>query len=185
MATLKLLTMSGSLRKGSYNRMLLAEATRAFGEAEVVAGDLALPLYDGDLEEAEGVPDAVHRLVQQITEADAVIVGAPEYNKGITGVLKNALDWISRVPGGALKDKPTVVVSASAGRTGGETSQFMTQHCLSQHQARLIPGPAVCIAGAMNAFDEGGRLKDETARKLLAQRMDRLRAELTRGAPRT
>ena len=178
MATPRLLTMSGSLRKGSYNRMLLAEATRLFGEAEVTTGDLALPLYDGDLEEAEGVPEAVHTLVQQITAADAVIIGAPEYNKGITGVLKNALDWISRVPGGALKDKPTVVISASAGRTGGETSQFMTQHCLSQHQARLIPGPAVCVAGAMNAFDEDGRIKDETTIKLLDQRMERLRAEL-------
>jgi len=183
MANPKLLTLSGSLRKGSYNRMLLAEAVRAFGEADVSVGDLALPLYDGDLEEAEGVPEAVKTLVAQIKETDAVVVGAPEYNKGITGVLKNALDWISRVPGGAFKDKPTVVISASAGRTGGETAQFMTLSCLTQHQARLIPGPAVLIAGAPDAFDEAGRLKDETSRKLLARRMERLRAEVVRGGP--
>jgi len=178
MADPKLLILSGSLRKGSYNRMLVILAARAFGSAEVTEGDLDLPLYNGDVEEADGIPEKVNTLVQQIKDADAVVIGAPEYNKGITGVLKNALDWVSRVPGGALKDKPTVVISASAGRTGGETSQFMTQHCLSQHQARLIPGPAVCVAGAMNAFDEDGRIKDETTIKLLDQRMERLRAEL-------
>jgi chromate reductase len=178
MADPKLLLLSGSLRKGSYNRMLLALAAGAFGPAQVTEGNLDLPLYDGDLEEAEGVPLAVQTLAAQIKDADAVVIGAPEYNKGITGVLKNALDCISRVPGGAFADKPTVVISASAGRTGGETAQFMTLSCLTQHQARLIPGPAVCVADAMNAFDENGRLRDETAQKLLAQRMERLRAEL-------
>lgn len=173
-----LLLISGSLRKGSYNRMLLSEAARAFGEAEVVEADLSLPLYDGDLEEAEGVPQMVQTLAAQIKGADAIVIGAPEYNKGITGVLKNALDWVSRVPGSAFRDKPTVVVSASAGRTGGETAQFMTLSCLTQLQARLVPGTAVLIAGAMNAFDEGGRLKDETSQRLLVERMARLRAEL-------
>ncbi|MET4102858.1 chromate reductase [Roseovarius sp. MBR-78] len=178
MANPKLLILSGSLRKGSFNRMLLREAARAFGEAEVTEGDLGLPLYDGDLEEAEGVPQAVQDLAAQIRDADAVVIGAPEYNKGITGVLKNALDWISRVPGAAFKDKPTVVVSASAGRTGGETAQFMTLSCLTQLQARLVPGTAVLIAGAMDAFDADGRLKDETSQKLLSDRMARLRAEV-------
>lgn len=173
-----LLLISGSLRKGSYNRMLLAEAARAFGEAEIVEADLALPLYDGDLEEAEGVPEKVQNLAAQIKAADAIVIGAPEYNKGITGVLKNALDWVSRVPGGAFRDKPTVVISASAGRTGGETAHFMTLSCLTQLQARLVPGTAVLIAGAPDAFDAEGRLKDELSRKLLAERMARLRAEL-------
>ncbi|WP_300547847.1 NADPH-dependent FMN reductase [Roseovarius sp.] len=179
MANLKLVTISGSLRKGSYNRMLLAEAAEAFGPAEVIEGDLALPLYDGDLEAASGVPEAVQTLAQQIKDADAVVISAPEYNKGITGVLKNALDWISRVEGAAFKDKPTVVVSAAAGRTGGETAQFMTLSCLTQLQARLLPGTAVLIAGAMNAFDENGKLKDETSRKLLTTRMQALRAEVS------
>jgi len=178
MADPKLLILSGSLRKGSYNRMLLKLAADAFGPAEVIEGDLDLPLYNGDLEEAEGVPEKVQTLAAQIKDADAIVIGAPEYNKGITGVLKNAIDWVSRVPGSAFKDKPTVVISASAGRTGGETAQFMTMSCLTQMQARLIPGTAVLIAGAMNAFDEDGRLKDETSQKLLAQRMEKLRAEV-------
>ena len=177
MANPKLLTISGSLRKGSYNRMLLREATEAFGPAEVSEADLHLPLYDGDLEEAEGVPEKVQHLARQIREADAVVIAAPEYNKGITGVLKNALDWVSRVQGAAFRNKPVVVISASAGRTGGETAQFMTLSCLTQLQARLLPGTAVLIAGAGDAFDEAGRLKDATSRKLLTARMEALRAE--------
>ena len=178
MADPKLLILSGSLRKGSYNRMLLKLAAKAFGPAEVTEGDLDLPLYNGDLEEAEGVPEKVQTLAAQIRETDALVIGAPEYNKGITGVLKNAIDWVSRVPGNAFKDKPTVVISASAGRTGGETAQFMTMSCLTQMQARLVPGTSVLIAGAMNAFDEDGQLKDETSQKLLAKRMETLRAEV-------
>lgn len=171
-----LLLIPGALRKGSFNRLLLAEAARAFGEAEVIEADLDLPLYDGDLEEAGGVPDKVQALVAQIRGADAVVIGAPEYNKGISGVLKNALDWVSRVPDGAFRDKPVVVVSAAAGRTGGEAAQFMTLACLTPFQPRLMPGPMVLIADAMNAFDAEGRLRDETSRSLLAERMARLRA---------
>ena len=179
MTNLKLMTISGSLRKGSYNRMLLAEAAETFGPADVTEGDLNLPLYDGDLEAESGVPEAVQTLAQQIKDADAVVISAPEYNKGITGVLKNALDWISRVEGAAFRDKPTVVLSAAAGRSGGETAQFMTLSCLTQLQARLLPGTSVLIAGAMNAFDENGKLKDSTSRKLLATRMEALRAEVS------
>jgi len=178
MTNLKLVTISGSLRKGSYNRMLLAEAVEAFGQADVTEADIDLPLYNGDVEAASGVPEAVQTLAQQIKDADAVVISAPEYNKGISGVLKNALDWISRVEGAAFKDKPTVVLSAAAGRTGGETAQFMTLSCLTQLQARLMPGTSVLIAAAMNAFDDTGKLKDEMSRKLLATRMQALRAEV-------
>ena len=178
MSTPKLLTISGSLRKGSYNRMLLKEAAKAFGDAEVIEADLDLPLYDGDLEAAEGIPAPVQALADQIKAADAIVISSPEYNKGIPGVLKNALDWVSRVEGAVLKDKPTVVVSAAAGRTGGETAQFMVLHCLTQLQVRLLPGPAVLVAGAMNEFDESGALQNELYLKTLATRMQALRAEV-------
>ncbi|WP_306114777.1 MULTISPECIES: NADPH-dependent FMN reductase [unclassified Roseovarius] len=178
MSTPKLLTISGSLRKGSYNRMLLKEAAKAFGDAEVIEADLDLPLYDGDLEAAEGIPAPVQALADQIKAVDAIVISSPEYNKGIPGVLKNALDWVSRVEGAVLKDKPTVVVSAAAGRTGGETAQFMVLHCLTQLQVRLMPGPAVLVAGAMNEFDESGALQNELYLKTLATRMQALRAEV-------
>lgn len=171
-----LLTISGSLRKGSYNRMLLKEAAHSFGPANVAEADLNLPLYDGDLEAAEGIPAPVQALADQIKTADAIVISSPEYNKGIPGVLKNALDWISRVDGAVLKDKPTVVVSAAAGRTGGETAQFMVLHCLTQHQAHLLPGPAVLVAGAGDEFDDSGALTNDRYKATLDMRMQALRA---------
>ncbi|MFK7939782.1 MAG: NADPH-dependent FMN reductase [Roseovarius sp.] len=176
MASLKLLTISGSLRKGSFNRMLLAEAATAFGEAEVMQADLNLPLYDGDLEDADGVPAVVQTLADQIADADAVVIAGPEYNKGISGVLKNALDWVSRTEGNPWAGKPTVVISAAAGRTGGETQLFMTQHCLAQLGVLLVPGPGVMVAAAYEAFDDEGRLKADSYRKALGARMENLRA---------
>ena len=174
-----LLAISGSLRKGSYNRMLLALAVEAFGRAEVVQADLHLPLYDGDLEEAEGIPEAVQALCDQIRKADAIVIASPEYNKGMTGVLKNATDWISRVKGGVLGGKPVAVIAAAAGRTGGETARFMVMSNLLQLQARIVSGPAVLIAGAMDAFDADGRLKDEGSAQLLQAQMDNLRAAIS------
>lgn len=170
-----LLALSGSLRKGSYNRMLLARAIEAFGPAEVLNGDLNFPLYDGDLEDAEGIPAGVQQLADQIKAADALVIASPEYNKGMSGVLKNATDWISRVKGGVFAGKPVAVISAAAGRTGGETARFMVMANLLQLQARIVPGPAVMIAAAHDAFDDEGQLKDEMARNLLEKQMTALR----------
>lgn len=182
MSTPRLLTISGSLRRGSYNRMLLREAAAAFGPAEVTEADLDLPLYNGDLEDAQGIPAPVTRLTEQIAAADAIVISSPEYNKGITGVLKNALDWISRVDGAAFRQKPTVVMSANAGRTGGETGQYMLLACLVPLQAHVLPGRVLAVAGAHTEFDESGRLTGEGYRKTLATRMQALRAEISRGA---
>lgn len=174
-----LLIISGSLRAGSYNRMLLREAVQAFGPAEVAEGDLSLPLYDGDLEDTEGVPERVQALAAQIREADAIVISSPEYNKGISGVLKNALDWLSRVKGPVFKGKPTVTMSANAGRTGGETGQFMLLSCLVPFHARVLPGPMLCVAGAGEEFDTAGRLTNDQYRKVLTTKMAALRAEIT------
>ena len=179
MAMPTLLTISGSLRKGSFNRLLLKEAAAGFGPANIVEADLHLPLYDGDLEMADGIPAKVQALADQISQADAIVISSPEYNKGISGVLKNALDWVSRVEGSVLKNKPTVVIAAAAGRTGGETGQYMVISCLCAHQARILPGPAVLVAGAMNEFDEDGGLKTERYKSTLSTRMQALRAEIT------
>jgi chromate reductase len=175
MSNPKLLTISGSLRKGSFNRMLLAEAVQAFGDAEVTKADLNFPLYDGDLEEANGVPEAVETLGAQIKNSDAVVISSPEYNKGITGVLKNAFDWISRVEGMPFKGKPTMVMSANAGRTGGETGQFMVMSCLVPLQAHVLPGPMLCVAAAGKEFDDDGCLTNDHYLKVLRGKMEALR----------
>ncbi len=170
-----LLTISGSLRKGSYNRMLLAEAAKAFGPATVLEADLNLPLYDGDLEAEIGIPAGVETLAGQITGSDAIVISAPEYNKGISGVLKNALDWISRVDTPVLQGKPTVLIAAAAGRTGGETAHFMAHSILTQLQAHLLPGPSVLVAAAMNEFDNDGKLTNAKYMQTLTTRMQALR----------
>lgn len=173
----KLLTISGSLRAGSFNRKLLTEAVNLFGPADRIDADLNLPLYDGDLEDRDGLPAAVIRLADQIVAADAVIIASPEYNKAITGVLKNALDWISRDKRSVFRDKPVAVMSANAGRTGGETGQYMLRSCLVPLQARVLAGPGVMIANAAQEF-ETGRLENERYRQTLGDLMDRLRVEI-------
>ena len=85
----------------------------------------------------------------------------PEYNKGLSGALKNALDWVSRVPGGAWKSKPVAVMSAAGGRTGGETAQYMMRHCLTPFGAQLISAPMAAVANAAQEFDEDGNLTNE------------------------
>jgi len=177
MSELMLLGISGSLRKGSVNTKLVREAARLFSPAEFVLADLHMPLYDGDLEDAEGVPEVVKTLHQQMRQADAIVISTPEYNKGVPGVLKNALDWVSRLSPMPMDDKPVAVLSA-AGWTGGARAQYMLRHCLTPFHPRLIQGPEVLIANAANAFTDAGELKDPDSLKFLQQLMDRLKAEV-------
>ncbi len=153
--------LCGALRAQSFNRKAMQSIANALPtdhRYEEVA--LNWPLYDGDLEDSAGVPAQVIEAAEKIAQAKAVIIGAPEYNKGITGVLKNALDWLSRAPGRPFANKPTVVISAAAGRTGGETGGFMTRACLIPLGALLVSTPPLLIAGASDAFD-GDTLTNE------------------------
>ena len=171
---MNLLGLSGSLRDASLNTQLLRAAAEAAGAGSFILADLRLPLYDGDIE-AAGLPESVSTLIDQVRAADAVLIATPEYNKGLSGVLKNALDWLSRSQPLPLKDKPAAIMSAAAGRGGGEVAQFMLRQCLVSHAPRLVAGPMVAIGAAHEAF-EGGALRDEMARKLLADQMTALRA---------
>ena len=180
MTDLTLLTLCGALRAGSTNRLLLAEAARVFGAAKLAEADLRLPLYDNDLEDASGIPDSVQRLTDQIRGADAVVISTPEYNKSLSGVLKNALDWISRVPGSAWRDKPVAIVSAADGRAGGERAQFALRLCMVAFRPRLLTGPEVMVANSRSAFDAAGRLTDARTIKGLTELMQSLRVEAMR-----
>ncbi|MCM2562596.1 NAD(P)H-dependent oxidoreductase [Lutimaribacter sp. EGI FJ00015] len=180
MAKPKLLGISGSLRKASTNTKLLREAARLFGECDFTEADLHFPLYDGDLEDAQGIPPEVQTLADQIAAADAVIISGPEYNKGITGVLKNALDWVSRTKGNPWSDKPVAITSATAGRAGGERTQVMLRMCLYPFRPRLLQGPEVLVAASADAFDDDGRLRGEMNVKTLTDLMAALKAEMAR-----
>lgn len=179
MTDLKLVGLSGALRKDSTNRKLMHEAARRFAPAEFVEGNLRLPLYDGDLE-AEGIPAEVQELSDLIASADAVLVVTPEYNRGISGVLKNALDWVSRTEGSPWVDKPVVVMSAAAGRSGGERGHLMAQESLMPFSPRLLVGGEFQLAQSFSQFDDEGHLTNERAAQSLEALMERLRREAER-----
>ncbi|WP_037253128.1 NADPH-dependent FMN reductase [Roseobacter sp. SK209-2-6] len=178
MADPKLLTISGSLRAEATNRKLLREAVRLFGLAQMTEADLRLPLYDGDDEARDGVPSVVQALADQIAQADAVVISTPEYNKGPSGVLKNALDWVSRTQGNPWDGKPVAVMSAAAGRAGGERAQMVLRGFLTPFQPRLITGPEVHLAGSGEAFSEDGRLLSDHYASTLERLMQKLRKEI-------
>ena len=171
-----LLGLSGALRQGSTNTKLLAEAARLFGDATYNLGNLHLPLYDGDIETDQGIPKSVQTLAAQIAAADAIIISSPEYNSGVTGVLKNALDWISRVEGNPWAAKPVAVMSAAAGRSGGVRAQTMLRSCLTPFNPAILQGPEIALAESYNQFDDTGRLTNEMAEKQLTALMAALRA---------
>lgn len=180
MSDMTLLGLCGSLRAESSNRKLMLEGARLFDPTSFVAADLRLPLYDGDLEDSTGIPAAVQTLADQIAAADAVLVVTPEYNKGISGVLKNALDWVSRTKGGPWRDKPVALMSAAAGRAGGERAQNMARLCLNPFRPRLLAGPELMLAQSNSQFDAMGRLTNERSLAVLQELMDDLRAEVGR-----
>ena len=176
----RLLLICGALRAASTNRLLLGAAKRLFGAAQYEEADLRLPLFDEDLEIAEGIPAPVQRLAGQIAAADGVMISTPEYNKMIPGVLKNALDWVSRTKGAPWADKPVAILSAADGRGGGDRAQYALRLALAPFRVRIVPGPEVLIAGSRQAFDEAGRLKEERSLKGLAGLMEAFRREIAR-----
>lgn len=155
--------------------MLVEEAGRLW-PGKTVMGDIRMPLYDGDDEDAKGMPRAARKLFDQIAGADAVVIASPEYNQSIPGGLKNALDWVSRGDGKPWADKPVAIVSAAAGRAGGARAQYALRLALNPFQPRLITGPEVMIAGAAREFDKDGRLTNERYLATLKTLMEKLAA---------
>ncbi len=176
----KLLGISGSLRKESYNTKLLHLAVEMFGPSEFTMGNIRFPLFDNDLQQSEGIPAEVQLLSDQIAAADAVIIASPEYNQSLPGVLKNALDWVSRTEGSPWKHKPVAIVNAAAGRTGGARSNYSLRLALAPFNTRLLQGPEVLVAMARKEFDEDGKLENERYLKVLKTLMEDLRAEAER-----
>jgi chromate reductase, NAD(P)H dehydrogenase (quinone) len=154
---MRVLGISGSLRRGSYNHALLREAAeRLPAGAELVSFDrlAEIPPYDADLE-AEGTPEPVAALRQAMREADAVLVATPEYNHSIPGVLKNALDWASRPAGqSALTGTPAAVIGASTGMFGAVWAQAETRKVLGALGGRVIERE-LPVARAADLYSDG------------------------------
>jgi chromate reductase, NAD(P)H dehydrogenase (quinone) len=167
-----ILAIPGSLRAGSWNRRLLeAAAALAPPHVRVELADLRpIPFFDEDFEsETGGGPEPVRALRGVVAAADAVLFATPEYNHSVPGVLKNAIDWLSRPPGEVLAGKPVAVIGASTGRWGTRLAQAALRQVLHATEAAVLPSPALFVASAPQLFDDDGRLTDPaTARQLAA-----------------
>jgi chromate reductase len=171
-----ILGIAGSLRQGSYNRALLRAARELLPEGtELVEHDLRdLPLYDGDVE-AAGDPQPVVALKDAIRAADAILIATPEYNRGIPGVLKNAIDWASRPPlASPLARKPVAIMGASTGLGGTRRAQEQLRSALEFPGALVLEEPHVLVPEAFMRFDESGELADAGVRAELGDLLDAL-----------
>ncbi|HHI70583.1 MAG TPA: NAD(P)H-dependent oxidoreductase [Rhodobacteraceae bacterium] len=177
MTQFNLLGISGSLRQGSFNRQLIREAARLAEDPAFTEADIDLPLYNGDVEETDGIPAKVQVLADQIAAADAVVIATPEYNQSFSGVLKNALDWVSRTEGAPWKGKPVAIVSAAAGRAGGARAQYALRLAMTPFRPRLLMGPEVMVAAAQDQFTDGRLAEGEVYERTLKVLMKLLKAE--------
>src|SRR5690606_6054388 len=162
----KILAITGSLRKASLNTLLMLESKHIAAEhgIKIDIADLhGIPLYNGDVEE-QGMPDAVTALKERILAADALLLVSPEYNGTIPGVLKNALDWLSRPAGEAARifaGRPIAVIGASPSAFGTISGQTHWLPVFKSLGCTYFSGSSVMISRAHQAFDEHGRLSDE------------------------
>lgn len=168
----KLLGISGSLRKASYNTALLRAAQSLVPpdvELELVTLH-GIPLYDGDLEQAEGIPEAVTALKRKVLACDGLLIATPEYNNGMPGVLKNALDWLSRPPketAAVFGDRAVALLGATPGGMGTVSAQTAWLPVLKALGVRTWSGGRLLASRAGQLFDDQGALSDETMCKQL------------------
>ena len=167
--TLKLVAFCGSLRKASFNRLALTAFTQRLPQGSSLStieiGDW--PLYDADIQ-AKGFPAPVTAAQQAMIAADGVVLVSPEYNYGISGVLKNAIDWLSRTTPQPFAAKPIALFGASMGVLGTARAQYQLRQTLVFLDGRPVNKPEIMIGQAQAKFGADGALNDETTGKLLA-----------------
>lgn len=165
MQATRLVALAGSKRQGSWNKMLVEEMAKLAGRLpgiEIEVLDLAevpMPMYDGDLEGLEGVPESAHRLARALKSADGLILASPEYNASVSPLLKNALDWVSRT-GRVLEGKPVLLVSASPGALGGLRGLGHLREVLNALGALVLPQQRA-LGRAHEIFDSEGQIGDQ------------------------
>jgi NAD(P)H-dependent FMN reductase len=187
----KILVFAGSIRSGSYNARLAAlaakELTLADAETTLISlADFPMPLYDGNTEAASGPPENAYKLKRLMGLQHGVFIASPEYNASITPLLKNTLDWVSRVREGkepalaAYKNRVFALGAASNGTYGGMRSLIALRQVLELGCGALVIPDQVAVREAANAFDEMDNLKDERTAALLKTLVNRL-VDMARG----
>ena len=188
MATLNVLTICGSLRKGSYNAMVqrALPALAPEGMSLKPAPSFAdFPIYNADIQNSTGFPAPVNALADAIRAADGVIFCTPEYNFSTPGGLKNAIDWVSRLPNQPFAGKPVALQSASPGPVGGARVQYDLRKSMMFLDAFTLNKPEIFIGNCAGKFDEkSGELKDETTRGLIKQQLAAFAVFIARIAPK-
>lgn len=169
---MKLIGLSGSLRKGSFNTSLLRAAAGLMpaGSELAVHTIHGIPVYDGDLEEASGIPQAVTDLKEAIAAADGLILATPEYNNSLPGALKNAIDWLSRPPADIRRvfgNKPVAIIGATPGGFGTILSQNDWLPVFRHLGSNVWFGGRLLVSQAYNQFDATGELKEEKTKEQL------------------
>jgi chromate reductase len=169
----RILAFSGSARKESLNRKFLAVAVRAVTEAGAQVtlldpAEIEMPLYNGDLEDAQGLPANAAKLIGLVTSHGALLIASPEYNSMITPMLKNTIDWCSRADTNPFEGKVAAVISASPGIYGGVRSLQLAQQLLLKLGCHVVPGQCV-LPHAAKAFDADGKLIDAHAQKAVQE----------------
>ena len=168
----RLLCVSGSLRKGSYNTALLNALTSlGLDGIEITIATLhGIPLYDGDVEQSDGIPAPVQALKDRIRERDGLLLATPEYNNSIPGVFKNAIDWLSRPPAdiaSVFGNRPIAVIGASPGGFGTILAQSAWLPVLKTLGARHWAGARLMVSRAQSVFDANGAITDAAVKKQL------------------
>jgi NAD(P)H-dependent FMN reductase len=183
MAKPRILAFAGSAREGSWNKKLVRAGAKAVRDAGgdvtlVDLNDFPIPLYHGDLEAREGVPENARKLKALCAEHDGFLISSPENNTSISALLKNALDWMSRPDGAgakraAFQNKPVALLSASPGYFGGVRHLAHVREILFNLELIVLPEP-FSLARANDAFGPDGSLKDAGAQNLVAALAQRL-----------
>ena len=176
---IQLVGMSGSLRKGSYNTMLLKAAAQllpADVSMEIISiADIPLYNADFDLPAAKKRPEVVEHFRKMLTDADGILISSPEYNYSIPGGLKNAIDWASRGEDSPLLRKPIAVIGTTTGLWGTTRMQIDFHAVFLFLDMKPVYKPEVLVAQAEKKFDKEGNLLDETAKKLVRQKLEALK----------
>ncbi len=173
--TVKVITICGSLRKGSYNAALARMAVKLAPPGMSVSpappiGDI--PLYNFDIQNSTGIPGPVNDLADAIKAADGLLICSPEYNWSIPGGLKNAIDWLSRIKDQPFAGKPVAFQSAAGGLLGGSRMQYHLRQSLTSLDVHLFGRPEVIITFAPQKFDEKTlELKDQPTIDMIKQQL--------------